>query len=64
GQGFPTLLIVAPAPEATVAQVYEVLFLLRNVSPTLAPPGANIPAAAGPPARPAEGANSQEGNTQ
>lgn len=61
GQGFPTLLIVAPAPEATVGQVYEVLFLLRNVSPTLAPPGANIPEAGGPPG---QSANATEANAQ
>lgn len=43
GQSFPLLLIVAPAPEATVGQVYEALFLLRAVSPTLVPPGTAIP---------------------
>lgn len=59
GQSFPLLLIVAPAPEATVGQVYEVLYLVRAVSPTLALPGATIPEAAGAPAPPA---NAQEAN--
>lgn len=53
GQGFPLLLIVAPAPEATVGQVYEVLHLMRTVQPTLVPPGAAIPEAAAAPAVPA-----------
>lgn len=39
-QSLPQPRVVAPAAEATVGQIHEVLYLLRMSAPTLAPPGA------------------------